>query len=261
MKKSGILVGKRAQVTIFIILAIIIVVGIVTVYYLRTKPNVETSPTKDPKGYIEQCIQQSIDKTLPQILAQGGLINPDSRPENSVLYQNKYVPFLCYAEELETICTQNTPLLKAKIEEQLQKSSINDVENCFTTLRGEFGGYDYTESGLDYSINISPTELKVTAINNIKISRDGDSQEFNLFSYQVSSPIFDFVILTNKILNEEVGCNCGSDACRADVLALSKANKDFEITLFVGGNDVEIYTIKEVLTGQEFKFSVRNCVN
>jgi len=261
MKKRGFLVKKRAQVTLFIILAVIILAGIVGIYYLTANPDVNKIGTENPTAYIKQCIEDSVDKALPLVLARGGLLNPDSREDKSVLYDDNLVPFLCYSSKKETICEVNTPLLKAKIEEQLKLATEKLVDDCFSSLKRSYASYDYSESKGEYKVEILPSSLKVTSSKKISLSSGGQAQTFGPFSYEESSPIFDFVILTNKILNEEVSCDCGNEACRANVLELSKKNLDFEITLFVGGKDIEIYTIKDILTNQQFKFAVRNCPN
>lgn len=261
MKKSVFLEHKRAQVTIFIILAIIIVVGIVGVFLLTSKTSVSINPAEDPSGVIEKCIKDQIDAVVPGILAHGGLVSPSNSSDKSVLYDDKRVAYLCYAEDKLEICSQNTPLLKAKIEDEIKRVTTKKIEGCFSDLKSQLSGYDVKEGAMTYNIEITPTSLNAVVNKKLVISRGESSQEVSSFSYKARSPIFNFILLTNKILNEEVGCDCGNEACRVDVLELSRDNKDFEITLFVGGSDIEVYTIKDILTGQQFKFAVRNCAN
>jgi hypothetical protein len=260
MKKDGSCVFKRGQVTIFIILAIVIAVGIIAVSMLVVKPKVLISPTENPSGYIENCMKDNIELVLPGILVHGGQVKPSNKTDESVLYEDKQVAYLCYAEGKLKICEQNTPLLKKQIEEEIERSTKRKIEECFSNLKLNLKGYDIKESETNYSVFIDPTSLRAVINKKLIISRGENSQEFSRFVYERSSPVYDFIILTNKILNTEVSCECGREACRADVLQLSKDNMDFEIKLFVGNGDIEVYEIKDLLSGLEFKFAVRNCI-
>ena len=259
MEKSG--CDKRGQVTIFIILAIVIVIGIAAFFILRPSPSAEISPRENPLAFIEKCMQDGIDEVLPSVLAQAGFAEIDKSPDKSLIYQDKHVHYLCYVEEELTLCTINTPMLKSEMETQLRKATQPKLEGCFAKLKEEFSGYEYTESNLNYTISISPNNLKATAIKKITVSRDGLSQEFNSFIYETSSPIFDFLLLSNDILVDELSCICGQESCTTDVLELSRFNPYFQISVFVAGNDEKVYTIKDTRSQQEFKFAVRNCIN
>lgn len=74
----------------------------------------------------------------------------------------------------------------------------------------------------------------------------------------MSSPLWDFIKISNEILNEEFKCNCPRESCRADTTKLMKENNNYAITLFVGSRDEVVYTIKDYYN-TTFRFAVKNC--
>ena len=78
--------GKRAQLTIFIIVAIL-VIAIVALFFafpkLRTSVGVEKLET--PENFIQTCLKDTIQENVETISSQGGSLEP----EFSYLYQPK----------------------------------------------------------------------------------------------------------------------------------------------------------------------------
>ena len=114
MKKEK---NKKAQVTIFIILALIIVVSIILVVLLLREPEVETEITdiKDPQGYIEGCVKNSLEEAVQTLMKQGGYIDPLEYR----LYGGEKISYLCYEEELGKECTLMESDLKLHLEEEI----------------------------------------------------------------------------------------------------------------------------------------------
>ncbi|VVB79286.1 Uncharacterised protein [uncultured archaeon] len=248
--------GKKAQLTIFIILGIIIVVGVLLAIYLSSKPTAERDPSKDPQGYIEDCMKGLLINAEAKLLPQAGY----RLPTNFILYNETKVPYLCYTSQNEKLCTNLEPLLRDKIQNELRLETQAGVEKCFDKLRTTYQNFGYQAGPTNYSVEIVAGSLIAHVNKNIKITRDQSTQEFNYFEYKESSPIFDFIILTNDILTRETTCDCANNACRADVLALSKLNPRYELALFVTSKNENVYTIQDTVTPSKFMFSVRNCV-
>ena len=75
----GIFPSKRSQITLFVILAIIIVIAIIAAFILLNKPKqVIIIPTENIKDYIEKCIKNSAEESLSNIILAGGLINSNN---------------------------------------------------------------------------------------------------------------------------------------------------------------------------------------
>ena len=80
--------NKKGQVTIFIIIAIIIVATGILIYSFY--PQIKTTfggGEKNPKGYIQTCIEQDIKDAVESISIHGG----ESNPEFSTIFNEEKI--------------------------------------------------------------------------------------------------------------------------------------------------------------------------
>jgi len=247
---------KRGQVTIFIILGILIVFAIIGYFLISNKPYSQISPKENPQAYIEECIKDSVYQSSEKVFSIGGTLSADK----TTLYNKTNIRFLCYTEENKQLCTTEDPVMKRTMEDSIQSDSINDVKKCFETLKKTFSNYEYTEGDLNYTVEILPTTIKATAKKEITISQDEQTQKFNVFISDEYSPAYNFILITNQILRDELDCQCGQISCTSDLTLLSQVNLGFRLGLDITPRTERIYTIQDRTTNQEFKFAVRNCV-
>lgn len=247
---------KKAQVTIFIVLAIIIVSSIVLISFLYVKPLISKNAFADPQAKIQECIEPILQEKLDKISEQGGYISPNK----FLTYKNIKVQYHCYTLQNEQLCINYEPNLKSQIEKELYSNIRGDVETCFNNLKDALAGYDYAEKPLVLGVSIVPNKIKLNITKELTISKNEQTKTLSDFSFAMNDPTYDFVRLENRIVNDEVKCNCPTESCSADVLALSKENTNYEANLFISGNNEKVYSLREVNTGREFMFSVRNCV-
>lgn len=248
--------GKSGQLTVFVIVGIIIVVSVVGLFFLSKKADLTLDPKKDPQGFVEQCVGDTLKESEERLLPQAGYRNFDKY----ILYENKKVAYLCYTAEEKELCTNLKPLLADHIEQELQKDSLARVEDCFAQLKNSFSGYSYSASPTDYSIEVVPNKLTATVNKKITITRGESVLTFDKFVYEEASPVFDFIAFTNQILFKETTCDCGKETCNVDVFNMYRMNPIYELGLFVTSNNEKVYSVKDTITGKEFKFAVRNCI-
>ena len=89
--------SKRAQVTIFIILGLILVVSIALIFLVFRQPTLEVSPSGNPEAYIEKCMRDYGKEALNILMPQGG----DIEPKGSIKYQGKDITYLCACDLLK----------------------------------------------------------------------------------------------------------------------------------------------------------------
>jgi hypothetical protein len=248
--------GKNAQVTIFIILAIVIVSAIVLVSFLYIKPLFSENAFDDPQLYVQKCIEPIVKEKLDKINSQGGYFTPDK----FLTYKNTKVQYHCYTSQDKQLCINYEPNLKSQIENELYINLIGDVETCFENFKKSLKNYDYSEENLEFAVSLVPDKIKFNITKKITVSKAEQTKTISDFSFSLNDPTYDFIRLENRIVNDEVNCNCPDESCSADVLEISKENNDYEIYLFISGNNEKVYSLKDVNTGRKFMFSVRNCV-
>jgi len=249
--------NKRAQLTLFIILGVLILVGIIAFFMILPKPElIGTSTLKDPMQDIKPCIADSLRKVLPEFLEKGFYFEPS----NSVVYQNKKVSYHCYTSERRKICIRNDAQSKSRIENELKNKISNDVEKCFDKFKNNNPDFDIQMGQTDLSLEILPEKIIIKTRKNIVISKSGEQPvNYNYFDVSINSPIWDFIFLSNEIINEEVSCDCPRESCTANLVKMMDNNRDYKMIVYIGSRSEKVYTIENFITEEKFNFAIKNC--
>jgi hypothetical protein len=190
---------KRSQVTIFIIIALIVIALALLVYFLWPEiipfPN---SRTENPSGFLSDCLEEDLKNTIQIVSSQGGTLNP----ENYILHQGEKVDYLCYTAEYYETCVMQRPLLKSHIESEI-KADIQPVsENCLTELRQEFQrkGYEVFGGG-EINVELLPN-LVIVNFPGLTLNKEGSASYDNI-RVVVNNNLYELLSISNTILNSE----------------------------------------------------------
>lgn len=242
---------EKAQVTFFIILGLIIVVSIVLFFLLRGIPKMEIIDENNPQAYIESCAREAVEEALGILSPQGG----DIKPKGSILYNNTDITYLCYNINFYERCVNQRPLLDNHIEQEITNYITPIVADCFQTMEAKFKKrYDIETSELRIETSLYPEQIQVDIYKYFKMSREDKLREFNHFKMNMVHPIYNFAEIAMEIVNQE------TKYCDFDLLGYSILYPRYDFNEIMTGDGDIIYTIKEIVTGQEFKFAIRNCV-
>ena len=84
--------NKRAQVTLWIILALVLIGVVLLFFFVINKPNGPvTVEESEPKSYIERCARDAVIEAVDIMLPQGGFIEP----ENYKVFNDIKIEYLC----------------------------------------------------------------------------------------------------------------------------------------------------------------------
>ncbi len=251
--------NRRAQLTIFVIFGVILFIGIIAFFMLLPLPDVlNGSSYKSPLDEIRPCLEKSLKDVLPEFQEKGFYFEPS----RTLIYQGKNVSYHCFTSAKKQICSRNDAQSKSRIELELKNKISDSVETCFDDYVSKNKVYDIFLGQTNLWIEILPSKIHVRTRKDLRISRGDseDSDDYNNFDVSINSPLWDFIVISNEILNQEVSCNCPMESCTADVVSLMKAYKDYKITFYMGGSDDRVYTIEDFYDNNQFKFAVKNCV-
>ena len=116
MFKRGWINNKRGQVTIFIIIGILIVAGVVLFFVLRPEIDItKEKAIKKPQTYIHSCIKPELEKVVNKISLQGGSLEPSP----STVYRGEKIAYLCYVDVPYYECIVQQPFLKTHIKKEI----------------------------------------------------------------------------------------------------------------------------------------------
>lgn len=167
---------KRAQVTVFIILGIVILAAIALFFYARTRiffgaatPERLENELELIKKQVEDCIQEISPEYIERIGLQGGyLITP---PGTYRLYNNYSVSYLCYNQPGKPTCINRMLLLK-DMEEDLSKHINSGLDRCINIYEFKKYGYDVKTGTRNTVVKIGKETVMVSLNYPITIRKD-----------------------------------------------------------------------------------------
>ena len=246
--------NKRGQVTIFIIIAIIIVVAIVGVYILTKKTQVQTNILDNPQSFLEKCISDSVKESEDIIFNSNGF--PENNFKNYMLYKKEKIPFMCTSSEFYSACIPQEPMFINKIENIMSNKVNRDYEECTLKIKKEVQdkGYGYKEEKTNFSLSIRKDFIYVNINKKIFISKNEFSKELNKIDVKISSKLYNILKLEQVIVNYE------STICEFDYLNWMLQERELSITRDKTSDQTKIYTIEDQQTDKQIKFAVKTCI-
>ncbi len=241
---------KRGQVTIFILLGILIVVGIVFMFSFKDGITNLFREDLDINSEIQQCIEEGVTQEINNILETGG------KPESNLKINNLGVnyTYVCYQKSNYLTCVNLNPAPISSAESLLKKKTEEKTKECFSRALDKMSdeGYKIEEKELKYSIALVPSSILISIKKPLSFSKEESTKVFEDFSFEVKSKLYDILNLVREIINQE------SQYCYFDYVGLMALYPEFKITRTnIDGS--RLYTIKNKLTNEEIKFAVRGC--
>jgi hypothetical protein len=235
--------NKSGQVTIFIILAIIIV-SAVLVYFLWAKPTYFDDRTKSLN--FESCVEDAVKQSVSELEKKAGLISP----KFTYMYNGEEFTYLCYTNEFYQTCSIQVPFLKKNFEEQLKVSVQENIDTCYKNsienLISE--GYEVTSGQVDYNILIEPNMIRVE----IEAPTVIGSQSLARFNIAINSPVYEMTMIATSILQSEAGYG------DTDVDSIMLLYPNYIITKIKRGDSTTVYVLENKISKNKFQFASRS---
>lgn len=254
MQKRGVeYSSKRGQVTIFIIIAILIVGIAVLIYFIR--PNVEVGTgfdAKNPSGFIQDCLENEIDETVNLLSLQGGSVNPDF----SFLYEGSPVQYVCYSSENYARCVVQQPLLKQHIEKEIKEDISDEVESCFSSLEQSYRNEGYTvnlQTGTTRN-ELLPKRIVTNFDDYVLTVSKGETARYDSFNVILNNNLYELVSIANSIIEWE------SEVGSATPSIYMTYYKDLKVEKKPFQDGTTVYVLTDRNTEDKFQFASRSIV-
>lgn len=276
---------KRGQVTIFIIVGILLVMGIVLVFMFQNELGITTRINTNPATFIEKCAQDNIKPMVESIIATGGIYYNGTNKNEFLDINGTSISLLCKTNKSETACTSNHPLLINEVERVMVLNSKSKIESCFKQYKNKFPTLQITDGVLDFDLKLREGFIAVKIRKPLTISTGEESSYFENFDTNINSNLFDFLSLSNLIVNTESSCICqyalspsisepsqdpfatiipGIVNCDADLTKLSVTYPDYSFyRTNLNNAGQKIYTISSEYqySSENFSFAIINCLS
>ncbi len=237
--------NKRAQLTIFIILALIIVSGIL-IFFLWVKPVYFTSGGKALK--FEKCIEDSMEQAIEELSKNAGYVNS----EFTYMYLDEAIPYLCYTNLYYKTCTIQKPFLKQHFQNNLAKVIREKVDSCYENSVDDLrvAGYEVSSGEIDFSVELEPGKVNLL----IEAPTSVGTQRFTRFNVGVNSEIYNILMVATSILQYETTYG------DADTSSLMLFYPELKVTKMKRSDGTTIYVIEHKERGTKFQFASKSLV-
>lgn len=246
--KTAIL-NKKAQVALFVIIAVVIVAGVSLFLFL--KPGIKIMPkATEPQAYVEKCMQDYATEALQLLTKQGGTLKPLAY----ATYDSNKINYLCYTSDYYSKCVNQQPMLKYSIEEEITSYTAPKVQACISQLKSQLEkkGYTVKTGNLQLQTTLQPKKVIIDASIPLTISKE-ETKTFENFQAIILSPIYEQAMLAQEIVNSEI--NYGD----FEQLSYMLYHQETDIEKKMTGDDT-IYILEDRGSGKKFLFAVRNYV-
>jgi len=241
--------GKKGQVTLFIIIGIVLVAGILLISFAR-KPSLPTAITPE-RITIETCIKDSVENALEIMLPQGGYINP----ELYYLYKNQKIAFLCYYEGFYKPCINQEPLYIEHLEQEIKDYIEPRVKDCFEAMEQDYRdrSYNIETTPLELGISIELNKIKVLINKTITVNKGEETQTFDNFDLNIASKLYDLAKVAIDVVDQE------ARFCSFEYVGYMLVHPEYTIIKNTIGTELSIYEIEEKQSRQKLNLAVRSC--
>jgi len=245
-KKRMSVIHKKGQVTLFIVIAIVIVAVILFSYfYLASR----FSEFGDNRPILDKCIESEIQKQIVDLSLTAGISNPSF----TTMYMDENISILCYSNQYYTPCVVQYPFLKQTFENSLSKKMEQKIESCYSgaleDLRAR--GYDVTGGKMSYEISIDPGMIQVKMKVPTTVSDEDSSVSFKNFEIVSYSNLYDVLMVANSILQFETSYG------DAEISSFMFYYPNLKIEKIRRDENIKIYTITNA-EGIKYQFASRS---
>lgn len=213
--------NKRGQVTIFIIIAIILIASVSLYFVFRDKISIENIPSEIEPVYISiiSCLEETTEQGVEYLALQGGYYEvPKSL---SIAYFADNIPYY-YLNSREYV-----PSVE-RVEGELENYIHNYLSNCLNFEDFEEQGFEIREGDLLVSVNIKEDKIKTKLDYPVTITKGDSTKRLREFEISIDSDLEKLLEVSEEIVSsysEKPGFVCVT--CLEEI---SEANNDIEIT-------------------------------
>lgn len=241
--------SKRSQLTVFIILALLIVI-LLLIYFLGRDKMAVIFKSESPYNQIDKCIKDSASDAIGTLENQGWTINP----QNYYLYQGNKVDYMCYTNEYYKKCVMQKPLLKQDIEKEIKDFIEPRVEGCLNSIKQSYEnkGYSFTFKKPKTNVQILPGDVLISLENADLVVTKESTESYKNIKVDVSSNLYDFTMTASSIANWETTYG------ESETLNYMLVYPELKVEKKIRSDGTKIYILTNRESLEKFMFAIRS---
>ena len=241
---------KKGQVTIFIILAIIIVglVAVIYMFYPQIRSTFITE-AKNPQAFMDSCLEEDLEELVDIISSHGGYYEP----EFSYLYKDTEIAYLCYTNEYYVTCIVQEPMLKQTIEIEIREQIEPKVSTCLDEMQKDFRarGYQVSVQKGSTEVELLPKRVIVTSNSAVTLSKEA-TDVYDKISVSLNNNVYELISIANSILTFETTLG------RAEPTLYMDNYRDLKVERLKQSDGTAIYILTDLNNQKIFQFASRS---
>ncbi|MAG38336.1 hypothetical protein CMI45_03045 [Candidatus Pacearchaeota archaeon] len=244
--------NRSGQVTLFVIIAIVLVAAVVIAFvFFPSIGETITGTEFSPQGFLRNCVSQDLRTNVDFLGTQGGYADP----EGFILYEGNKVKYLCYTSEYYDTCTVQSPMIKSKFERELNSLVENKANDCFESLQEEYEsrGFSISSGKGKSNVKIIPGAIRFEFETPMTIIKE-TTRTFDGFSVDLNSEMYDLLLTSQSIIDFE------STLGDSETSLYITYYPDLKIEKNRLGDGSTVYKLSNVVTDEEFTFASRSLV-
>jgi hypothetical protein len=247
--------NRRGQVTIFIIVAIIIVGMIGGYFVLRgiTVPSIQDIAEENPEAYMQLCVEDDLRDIVHLITLQGGFYEP----KDYILFgDDDKVPYLCKNVGNIDSCINQHPMYFTEVANEVKNQMSPIIIDCFDSLKNDFeekGAVVELGTGPSIEVRLAPRNVFIDVKRDITITRKEETGTYDEIELGLRSSLYDLADIAAKIAHNE------AEFCHFEFLGFMMMNPDYLITFRELSDFTHVYTITDKRSNDMMRVATRGC--
>ena len=246
--------NKRGQVTIFIIIAIVIVALTALVYLIAPSLGISFSSSENPKEFINTCLEEDLYLTAQKISMQGG----ELEPEHYLEYENTPITYLVYSSQYGQPGTLKYPLLRQQIKQEIINELNPIIQNCYSSMKTSYEekGYSVEMNSGQPNIKILPGQIFLETNYTVYLTKD-ERRKYENFNVVVNNNLYE---LLNIVINMiEFASNPNYCGIEPNLYMNVYPEIKVEEPILSNEEDSHISIVTYRKSGDKFQFAWRSC--
>lgn len=244
--------NKKGQVTIFIIIAVLVVIAGVLIYMFFpgfSSPS-EKDDLENPQQYIQSCVSDEMNEVVRKISLQGGSLQPQAYH----IYQGEELEYLCYSGEEYELCSVQIPFLRTHIEEEIKSGISDQVDSCFSSLKEEYEnkGFNINIQNNGMEVKLLPENIVADLDRTINLQKGETSEKHESFKVFLDNDLYEKVNIAESIVAWESAFGSAEPSfymnMHPNLLVYKKEQSD----------ETTVYIIKDAGSENKFQFASRS---
>lgn len=242
--------NKKGQVTVFIIVALVIVGIILLLLFYQRLPIIGSGGELSPETYLRSCIEPELKKDINSLAIKGGY----SEPEGYLEYQGEKIKYLCYTSEFYKTCIVQQPLIKEHFEGELNSIIKSKINGCMQSLKQEYEkrGYGVSSGKVETKFSFNPGNMLISISTDFSASKGDTTANYKGFDVQIESKMYDLLMIATSIIDYE------STLGDSEITAYMQYYPDLKVEKTKLSDGSKVYRVSNVVTNEEFRFATRS---